>query len=108
MNDNIIAIALMSFMNSRNWGSWEGTSSDLLIELTNNVSEQTRRDKFWPKAPNILSRALNTLKTTFEEKGVRIENSTTSESRIIKIKKTDKFDQSMIVNDDTTVSLRNF
>jgi hypothetical protein len=108
LNDNIIAIAIMSFMNSRNWDKWEGTSSDLLSELTNHISEQTRRDRLWPKGPSVLSRALNTLKTTFEERGVRITNSVTNKSRVITIEKTDKFDESMVFSDDTTVSLHNF
>ncbi len=104
LNDNLIAIVLNSFMSKRYWESWNGTSSELLENLKNQAISMgiDTRDKYWPKAPNILSRALNTLKTTFEENGVKITNSVTSDSRVISIEKMENFDDSMHY-DDTTI-----
>jgi len=104
LNDNQIAIVIDAFMNQRGWIKWSGTSSELLKELKSYAEYDLNintRDKYWPKAPNILSRALNVIKTTFEEKGVIITNSVTSTSRTITIEK--KEDMDLSSNDDTTI-----
>ncbi len=67
LNENIVAMTLVSFMRDRQWQKWESNSSTLLEKLTAHAKFENERivyDRSWPKAPQALSRALNRLKVT--------------------------------------------
>ena len=70
LNENIVATAIMSFMDERN--SWTGTATGLLGELTNHAKFQNidTYEKYWPKASNTLARRLNELKVNLKEVGI--------------------------------------
>jgi hypothetical protein len=51
---------------------WEGTATDLLGLLGEGVTQDVRRGKRWPKAPNVLSKRLNRLATFLREAGIDI------------------------------------
>lgn len=72
LNEQVIAEALMSFMESRE--EWRGTASDLLRELTiHATSHQVDTfEKYWPKASNTLMRRLNELKVNLRQVGISI------------------------------------
>ncbi len=64
---------------------WKGNATDLLYELeqiAEKLKIDTKRTKLWPKAPNILSRRLNEVKTNLREIGIIIERATDSSTNI--------------------------
>lgn len=53
---------------------WEGTPTELLSKL-NEVAEEENIDtsnRLWPKAPNILSRRLNEIKSNLQDIGIKV------------------------------------
>jgi hypothetical protein len=75
LNENMVAMTIIGFMEGRYWARWEGTSTELLEKLTLHAEFDNKRitqDKYWPKAPQVLSRALNTLKITLRDAGLSV------------------------------------
>lgn len=85
LNESIVALTLISFMEERSWQKWEGTASELLKNLTEHASSLNPNtvNKYWPKAPNALSRALNVLKVTLQNMGLFITTSGGQKRKII-------------------------
>lgn len=50
--------------------SWWGTSSELLEALGKHVSDEVKRSKAWPKAPNALSARMNRLAPQLRSRGI--------------------------------------
>lgn len=72
---------------------WDGTSSDLLQELTRKVENKgmkVSRMQDFPTAPNVLSRKLRILKTTLTEAGISFESKHTGTERKIYLKKIER------------------
>jgi hypothetical protein len=87
---SLVATAIIEFMNSKT--KWEGTATELLNELESvagSLKIKTKNNKFWPSAPNTLSRKLNEVKTNLREVGIIIERpvDTTTNTRRIEIRK---------------------
>ena len=80
--------AVLVFMAEK--GEWIGTPAELYEALYSiAVLEKMDKSKLWPKAPNILTRRLNEIKTNLLEKGISIEDGDRSATkRIIIIRKT--------------------
>jgi hypothetical protein len=61
---------------------WEGTATELLIELKEYADEDLQHSKEWPKAANVLSSALRRLAPLFRESGqVRIQQLSRTDGR---------------------------
>lgn len=88
IQESPIAVAIIHFMKMKQ--EWQGTATQLLEEL-NTVATELHLDtyeKYWPKAPNTLSRRLNEVKTNLGETGISIDLTKISDgSRIIKMYK---------------------
>jgi hypothetical protein len=54
-------------------GDWSGTATELLAALDRSAPENKKRDKSWPKLPNVLSRQLRRSATFLREKGIDIQ-----------------------------------
>ncbi len=69
---------------------WKGTPSKLLEELERIAEDKkiNTRSRRWPKAPHILSRELNSLKTNLQELGIEVDREHTGSQRSITIRKT--------------------
>ena len=65
-----VAAAVMKWMDQRTKHTLRGTAEDLLERLGNVVSDDIKRSKSWPKAPNALSRRLNRLAPLLREAGI--------------------------------------
>lgn len=65
---SVIASTLIDFI--RRQGSWKGKSSELLKELNQVASEETKRQRGWPKRPNALSGELNRIAPNLRAIGV--------------------------------------
>ncbi len=65
-----------------------GTTAELLAQLNKLVSDDTRRSRRWPKAPNALSNALRRMATNLREAGIELEFSRPDHSgrRIVSIR----------------------
>lgn len=63
-----IGPALLAFMEERN--EWQGTATALLKELDAQVSDETRRDREWPKRANRLATQLRRLAPNLRATGV--------------------------------------
>ena len=75
LNEHIVAMTLILFMEKRSWQKWEGTPTQLLDKLTEQAKSDNERlvyDQHWPKIPQTLSRALNTLKVTLLDANIAI------------------------------------
>lgn len=70
LNDNIVATAIISFMEERE--EWRGTASELLHQLTIHAAFEhiDTYEKYWPKASNTLMRRLNELKINLKKVGI--------------------------------------
>jgi len=87
---------------------WVGTPSELLSQLEE-IAEESKintRSKYWPKAPNKLSRDINELKTNLQELGIHVENIHTGEEREIKLWKENTVScvSTVGTNDDNDIS----
>ena len=84
LNENIVATVLLAFMEERVWQKWEGTATELLDKLTNHAdfSGIDTYDKYWPKAPQSLSRAINVLKVTLRSADISINISAGQKRKI--------------------------
>ncbi|MFB3787030.1 MAG: DUF3854 domain-containing protein [bacterium] len=75
LQNDPLATALIAFMKFHG-EEWNGTATELLIELENPVlefvSEKIKKTKLWPGAPHILSRQLKRLESSLREKGIEI------------------------------------
>ena len=75
LDNDDIATALVDFIHNHPEKFWRGRMTDLLPELNTaagklNISTDS---KYWPKAPNSLSRRLNPFVTPLREAGIRYE-----------------------------------
>lgn len=108
LNDNVVANAVITFLDTRNTGSWIGTASRLLenlVDLPANKGIDTR-EKYWPKGANQLSRRLNELSTSLKQVGITVVVSTDGTNRSIHLYK-DKFFPNGFTNEEVKAELVN-
>jgi hypothetical protein len=67
---NLVGAALQAFMANRD--EWSGTATELLDELNDQIGDEQRRNKFWPKAANALSGKLTRLGGDLRKLGIEI------------------------------------
>jgi hypothetical protein len=85
LNENIVAIAIMAFMEDRD--EWEGTPSELLRALNSDSFEHVDiYEKYWPKGANILMRRMNELAVNLKAVGITFV-CTSGTSREVLLKK---------------------
>jgi len=66
-----VAVAVMKLLTvDRIKGQWEGTSEDLLEDLSFYTDNDVKRSRAWPKAPNKLSERMNRLAPPLREVGI--------------------------------------
>ena len=85
LDDNSVADMVTKLMEGRK--EWEGNMTGLLIRLTE-VADDNGIDvkgKYWPKAPNALSRKLNEVSTNLAAEGILLTKSNTRLKRRIHI-----------------------
>jgi len=89
LDSSPVAIAVVQLMSRTNDKDWVGNSTYLLSELEYDadVLKIDTKSKSWPKAPHILSRRLNEVKTNLRQVGIEIELGYDGKQRIIKIRK---------------------
>jgi hypothetical protein len=73
--DNVLASAILSFIDERQGGQWSGTPGALLDLLSASQAIQVLRSREWPSNPIALSKRLVGLQASFVTQGVRIESS---------------------------------
>jgi hypothetical protein len=85
LNDNVVATAIMGFMNGKK--EWESTPTELFRKLSNHAvfGNIDTTEKYWPKGANSLSRKLNELSSPLKEMNIFVSISTTGTKRFIKI-----------------------
>jgi hypothetical protein len=66
-------------------GGFEGLATELLVRLNALVSEEVRRQRDWPKRPNVLSGRLRRLAPALRRIGVLVEFSRDAKSRTLTI-----------------------
>jgi hypothetical protein len=76
---SIIAPPLLELLEAQ--GEWSGTSSDLLMALESRVTEQTKREKAWPKNGGSLSGKLQRLAPNLRKKGWILDKDRSSKRR---------------------------
>jgi len=83
-----VAVAICEFVKQENLGVgefWEGTATELLIELNKIVSEDVRRSRFWPSKVNALGNAVERAAPLLRHKNVHISKRSTGSQRLIKL-----------------------
>ena len=97
VNENIVASTLFTFMEGKD--EWKDSVTELLKKLTE-IAEfegiNTKNDKSWPKAGNILSRRLNELSTSLKKMGLSTTISTSGKSRWVHLQKIKEADQQKV------------
>jgi primase-polymerase (primpol)-like protein len=70
LTENIVAAAIISFMDSK--FEWSGTATELLRQLNTQafIDDVSTYEKYWPKGSNVLMRRLNELKVNLKEVGI--------------------------------------
>jgi hypothetical protein len=86
---NIVGNAIIQFMEQQDKAEWEGTATDLHMELEAKAAVLgiNVKDKSWPKSSNTLGRKLNQIKTNLREIGIVVEKVRKKSSRGLKIRK---------------------
>jgi hypothetical protein len=79
VEEDLIAGALATFMGER--AIWTGETKQLLTELNDAADEATKKHKYWPKAPNALSRRINRLAGMLRKIGIMITAETDSKTK---------------------------
>jgi hypothetical protein len=79
VDEDLIASALATFMQHRK--DWTGETKELLAELNDAADEPTKNNKYWPKAPNALSRRINRLAGMLRQVGIVITAKTDSKTK---------------------------
>ena len=83
ISSNPVASTIVNFMSTRQ--EWKGTPSELLHELTQLMPEDEKKDRSWPKTPNVLVRRLNELKANLHDAGIEIEKNRSGKERVLDI-----------------------
>lgn len=113
LTSNPIAAALLAFMEKRT--SYEGTAAELLDELTQKAEQMKIKTtmKSWPKAPQVLTRRLNELKSNLRRGGIDVDSTSGARiegkwNRLVKVSKTetDPTPKGMQKTVDTVAPLR--
>lgn len=73
--DNVLASAILSFIEGQQGGQWSGTPGALFDLLSASQAIQVLRSREWPSNPIALSKRLFGLQASFLTQGVRIESS---------------------------------
>jgi hypothetical protein len=91
LDDSPLSEAVIKLLEAQPKPFWSGRASELLEELRRQASEQTLRDKGWPKAPNALTNKLRRLEPSLRAVGVECRESRTGRerARIITLEKID-------------------
>jgi hypothetical protein len=86
LNENIVAIAVIAFMEKHN--DWRDTPTGLLRELSLQAAFEhiDTTEKYWPKASNSLSRKLNELSPSLKKMGILVTINTKGTERYIELK----------------------
>ena len=83
-----VAVAIFEFVKQESLGAgefWEGTATELLIELNKIVSEDQRRSRFWPSKVNALGNAVERAAPLLRHKQVHVSKRSTGTQRLIKL-----------------------
>ncbi len=70
LENDLVAAAVSRLLVTRQDGRWSGTAESLLETLSYQASDEVKRSKAWPKAPNMLSRYLNRIAPALREAGI--------------------------------------
>lgn len=87
INDNPVALAVVLLMNSR--VEWRGTATELLSKLNSEDEFADRYGSGFPKAPNMLVKRLNELKTSLKAIGILYESENDGAVKTIILTKVD-------------------
>jgi hypothetical protein len=87
LNDNVVATAIITFMEDRD--EWGGTPTQLYLAICSHAALEDidTREKYWPKGANALSRRLHELSTSLKKIGILVSISTNGSKRSIHIQK---------------------
>lgn len=81
LDDSPLSEAVIKLLDAQPKPLWSGRASELLEELRRQASEQTLRDKSWPKAPNTLTNKLRRLEPSLRAVGIECRESRTGRER---------------------------
>lgn len=70
LENDLVAAAVDSLLKTRPDGEYSGTAEDLLATLNHGATDDIKRSRSWPKAPNLLSRRLNLIAPALKEAGI--------------------------------------
>ncbi len=92
LDDSPLSEAVVNLLEAQPTPIWSGRPSELLEELKRHVSEQTLRDRTWPKAANHLTNKLRRLEPSLRAIGIECRDSRIGKerTRIITLEKVDK------------------
>jgi hypothetical protein len=79
VEEDLIANAIASFMANRQ--EWIGETERLLRKLNFEADEEIKANKYWPKAPNVLSRRMNRMAGMLRKIGIIISSEPTETNR---------------------------
>lgn len=92
LDDSPVSGAVIKFLEAHPKPVWTGTPSELYEELKHHVSEQTLRDKAWPKAANALTNKLRRLEPSLRAVGIDLREGRIGRgrTRVISLEKLDE------------------
>jgi hypothetical protein len=92
LDDSPVSGAIIKFLEAQLGPIWSGTPSELYEELKKHVSEQTLRDKAWPKAANALTNKLRRLEPSLRAVGIDLREGRIGRgrTRVITLEKLDE------------------
>jgi len=79
VEEDLTANAIASFMADRQ--QWNGGTKQLLTELNSEADDEIKANKYWPKAPNVLSRRMNRMAGMLRNIGIIVSSEPTETNR---------------------------
>lgn len=70
---NIVAVAVMAYVNQAHPTGWSGTATELLAALNERVPESVRRSRAWPFKPQSLGNEIKRVAPLLRQKGLAVE-----------------------------------
>ena len=83
---DLVSSAILDLMNDQK--EWESSSTNLLQELSNKISDSERNAKEWPKSASVLGKRLVRASVFLQNKGINIISSREGAKREVTIRKT--------------------
>ncbi len=85
LDADLVGSAVKTFIESRSYETWDGTSSELLDALDGEADDRTKKGRGWPQSANSLSGKLKRSATALRTEGIEVTIGRVNKRRTIRL-----------------------